>query len=350
MSDIINIKVTQLQICLGHFQKVKSNFTNTSYNTFKTSYIKTCGDPVVQKMATTLENMYNSISNLLEKQVVWLQEYITSVEQLEEKLSTTSSVEELSTTDIKTILDSLIPFQISAIPVFGLAGSKPYLNDPIQNPNTNKTNKEIVKTLLDPSNDPNITNPSLKGSVFEKPAPIPDTSKKLSEFLYSWEGTGPTVKDKDGNITAYVVYDDGGGVATVGHGQTLKWEKSSLERAGIDVESLTIGSKVNKEAVDRAYQDSLNNNYRSHVEDYLKENNIKLEPTQVDALVSRYYNCGDIEKFNSNYKKYGNTDALYENYLSLPIKNAKGQVEPGLIRRREAEWELFHNGNYQKNE
>lgn len=73
-----------------------------------------------------------------------------------------------------------------------------------------------------------------------------------------------------------------------------------------------------------------------------------LEPYQIDALTSRAFNCGiggATSGFVKAYNEYGNTDALYENLLNKPV-TSKGQVAPGLVKRRKAEWDLFHTGYY----
>lgn len=42
------------------------------------------------------------------------------------------------------------------------------------------------------------------------------------------------------------------------------------------------------------------------------------------------------------------TQDLYTNYMSKPI-TSKGKVLKGLIRRRDAEWDLFYKGIYTLN-
>lgn len=49
--------------------------------------------------------------------------------------------------------------------------------------------------------------------------------------------------------------------------------------------------------------------------------------------------------FVKSYNQYGNTDALYENLLKEPT-TSNGKNVPGLVRRRAAEWSLFHTGFY----
>lgn len=160
----------------------------------------------------------------------------------------------------------------------------------------------------------------------------------LLAMLHSWEGTGPT----DGDY--YVVYDDGTGVLTVGHGVTLKWNKSRFEARNVDFSSLSKGSKIEKSIVDDIELELLEEK-RNSVLELLSKNNIILKDYQVDALVSRMYNIGNVGGFPDKYNQYGNTQALYDNYMKDPV-TAGGQVLSGLVRRRDAEWNLFHNGVY----
>ena len=80
----------------------------------------------------------------------------------------------------------------------------------------------------------------------------------------------------------------------------------------------------------------------------LDNNDIDLLDYQIDALLMRRYNVGNVNSFPQNYKLYGDTQELYDNYMKNPVKS-NGKYSTGLVRRREAEWNLFHNGIYQLN-
>lgn len=160
----------------------------------------------------------------------------------------------------------------------------------------------------------------------------------LLAMLQSWEGTGPTEGDY------YIVYDDGTGVLTVGHGVTLKWNEDRFLARNVDFSSLGKGSKIEKSIVDDIELEIVNEK-KASVLNLLSSNNITLEDYQVDALVSRMYNIGNVGGFPEKYIEYGNTYALYDNYMKDPT-TADGVVLSGLIRRRDAEWNLFHNGIY----
>jgi len=161
---------------------------------------------------------------------------------------------------------------------------------------------------------------------------------QLLKMLQSWEGTGPTEGDY------YVVYDDGTGVLTVGHGVTLKYNVQRFANRNIDISTLSEGSKLEKSIVDDIELEIVNEK-RKEVINLLNANNIALENYQIDALVMRIYNVGNIGGFPAKYNEYGNTINLYYNYMNEPVTGG-GTYMSGLARRRQAEWNLFHNGIY----
>lgn len=148
----------------------------------------------------------------------------------------------------------------------------------------------------------------------------------------------------------YRVYWDLGthGTLTVGEGVTPQNYPSKFKKRGIDIKDIMYdGALVDRKIVDEIYREIMDDTFKS-VEKKLSENNISLNKEKVDALVSRYYNMGNINSFPAAYNKYGNTDALYNNHMSKPVTavGGGGKVLQGLVKRREAEWKLFHNGVY----
>lgn len=162
---------------------------------------------------------------------------------------------------------------------------------------------------------------------------------ELLTMLRAWEGTGQIKGD------SYVVYADSGGVLTVGHGVTLIYNKDKFSKRGINIDSLGSGSLLKISIVDDIENEILSDK-RSYVMGVLSSNGISLESYQIDALIMRTYNVGNINAFPSNYMKYGDSDALYDNYMSSPTTDANGTYLSGLARRRYAEWKLFKNGIY----
>lgn len=188
---------------------------------------------------------------------------------------------------------------------------------------------------VDPLNYVSATNP--------RPVTVTtDTaSSNLLTMLQSWEGTGPMADGK------YVVYDDGTGTLTVGHGVTIIYNADKFKKLGIDPGSITKGTKIATYIVDTIESEIIAEK-RASVVSLLNQNSITLEEYQIDALVIRIYNVGNINAFPSNYKQYGNTQELYDNYMSKPVTGGGVYME-GLARRRAAEWKLFHEGIYQLN-
>lgn len=162
---------------------------------------------------------------------------------------------------------------------------------------------------------------------------------KMLAMLLSWEGGGQYT---DGEYCT--VYDDGYGYLSVGHGIAIGFNVDKFKKRGIDVSSLKVGSKIEKSIVDEVEAEIIEDKKQS-VLSTLENNNITLEQHQIDALVIRIYNVGNISKFPENYNKYGNTQDLYDNFMSKPV-TSNGEYSSGLARRRQAEWNLFHNGIY----
>lgn len=169
-------------------------------------------------------------------------------------------------------------------------------------------------------------------------------SSDFITFLHSWEN-GNAAPERDGK---YVVHDDGAGIPTVGYGVALKYNIERFRQKGIDVTGMTFGDTIDKSIVDAVENEEINEAF-NNVRNKLSENNITLAEYQIEALVSRYYNCGNINNFPSMYLNYGDTDALYDNYMSKPVTGQGVGYLSGLERRRKAEWQLFHYHNYELN-
>ena len=141
----------------------------------------------------------------------------------------------------------------------------------------------------------------------------------------------------------YLVDDSIANTLSVGPSIVLKYSENYFKRYGIDVKSLKKGDTISKDIVDKVTKDILLDKRKS-VLNVLEKNGINnLTNSQIDALVSRSYSVGNINGFVEAYKKYGNTEELYNNYLSS--MDGKGTIyEDNLTKRRTAEKELFKNG------
>lgn len=157
-------------------------------------------------------------------------------------------------------------------------------------------------------------------------------------WLNSWEGHTPI------NGSNYVVQNIGDGVRTVGAGITLENNANRFAQYGINIDDYPTGSEISMEIVDQIEMEVISEK-RNSIESLLASNSIVLDESQIQALTSQIYNIGNIQGFTSNYQKYGNTKKLYDEWFFRAISKGT-QFEKGLTRRRNAEWSLFHLGEY----
>lgn len=166
---------------------------------------------------------------------------------------------------------------------------------------------------------------------------------QILEWIGNMEGTGPVEGDN------YKVYADSGGVLTVGHGITLKYNADQFFAHGINPSTLSVGSLVPKTIVDAIYQEDLDGRM-SNVKSLLSSKGITLSENQIIALVSLQFNCGNINGFFENYETYGSSQNLCSNWWEQKaLHDANGNKLGGLVKRRKAECDLFVNGNYNMN-
>lgn len=169
------------------------------------------------------------------------------------------------------------------------------------------------------------------------------TSGTLLEWIGNMEGTGPVSGDN------YKVYADSGGVLTVGHGITLKYNKDQFLARGINPDTLSVGSLVSRALVDAIYQEDVNRRMDS-IKSLMSSKGITLNENQLAALVSLQFNCGNINGFFENYNSYGSSQELCTNWWhNKALHDANGNRLSGLEKRRKAECDLFVNGNYNMN-
>ncbi len=167
------------------------------------------------------------------------------------------------------------------------------------------------------------------------------TGGEEDEFLHwliSMEGHSKIIGD------CYLVEDIGDGVRSVGSGVTLENNPTLFAERGIDINKYPVGSKIPIKIVD-SIMGEIVGKQRSYVERTIANNSITLNASQINALTSQLYNIGNIKGFVDAYKKYGNTQALFDNWLFRATMPGS-KFEAGLTRRRKAEWKMFHEGLY----
>jgi len=192
----------------------------------------------------------------------------------------------------------------------------------------------ISSSTVDPLEYISIENP------WEISTGITDASGEFVDWVISWEGSGRKEGDN------YIVEDLNDNAHTVGPGITMEYNVSKFAEYGINAKDYAYdGAKIPIDIVNKVFLERLNED-RSSVERQLAACSITLSETQLQALTSNHYNVGNTNGLCEAYKKYGDTEDFYTNWL-LPSKLLKGtQFEKGLRRRRSAEWDLFHTGVY----
>lgn len=164
----------------------------------------------------------------------------------------------------------------------------------------------------------------------------------LLEWIGAMEGTGPMEGDN------YVVYNDSGGVATFGHGITVKYNADVITSFGITPASLNVGSLVPKSTADEMYAQIVQTEMDA-VKSKVSSKGLSLSENQLAALVSLKYNVGNINKFFDPYKKYGASQSLCTNWWeNYALHDKKGNYLSGLKKRRVSECNAFVNGVYEK--
>ena len=188
-------------------------------------------------------------------------------------------------------------------------------------------------------------------------------SDQLIRYIHYFEHSSPPPTNADG--TKYIIEDDGAGHPTVGYGVDIKnsgYEKL-FKAKGYPT---NIGGEVDKDFVDSIEEKELADK-TSGVK--AATSGLNLTGYQLNALVSRAYNCGTAgatgtrngKTFKQAYKAYWNEDSddyfknknnnanfshkLYTTYMDSPTTSG-GKTLRGLVTRRKSEWTLFQTGYY----
>lgn len=83
MGDINRVNISLLKTYKSDFDHEKSNFKNSAYRTFSSSYLKNCGDATVKKMASQIDALYKKIDTGYTNIDRWWSDYNQSAEELE---------------------------------------------------------------------------------------------------------------------------------------------------------------------------------------------------------------------------------------------------------------------------
>ena len=145
----------------------------------------------------------------------------------------------------------------------------------------------------------------------------------------------------------YGLYQDSGGVCTFGYGHQVNKNKRPCSDADISTYNTMFPNGINELQASTLLSQDINIEGEGPVNRNIK---VKLTQEQFDALVSLSYNIGQGNFFSSPVRKDINKEncfpiAITEDFLQH-ITDKKGNVQPGLIERRNAEAELFNDSIY----
>lgn len=189
------------------------------------------------------------------------------------------------------------------------------------------------------------------------------SSDQLIRYIHYFEHSSPPPTNADG--TKYIIEDDGKGHPTVGYGVDIynSGYLSLFTAAGYPTD---IGGEVDKDFVD-SIEKKIIENKTLEIKSTLS--GLNLTSYQLNALISRAYNCGTAgatgtrngQTFLQAYEAYWNEDrddyfkdknnqadfnhSLYTNYMKDPA-TSRGEYMAGLEKRRKSEWTLFQTGYY----
>lgn len=110
---------------------------------------------------------------------------------------------------------------------------------------------------------------------------------------------------------------------------------------GVDVTNLKTGDLIKKDDAFAIFALILQT-FEDSVDDYLQRHGISLENHQRDALVAVKYQYGNLGNFAEVYNKYGNTEALRDEFIT--VQGIKPFTEAD--SRRSTNWKLFSTGKY----
>lgn len=185
-------------------------------------------------------------------------------------------------------------------------------------------------------------------------------SDLLIEYIHKFEHSTPPPTTSDGK--KYIVETDGKGHPTVGYGVDIYncGYLKLFQQAGY---SLKVGAAIDKDFVDGIEEKVLQGKINAVTNEV---SGLNLTEYQINALVSRAYNCGTLgavgtrngktfvqaykaywdesrdDKFKKKDSKADYSHKLYTEYMDEPIASNL----PGLKVRRESEWTLFQTGYY----
>lgn len=174
-----------------------------------------------------------------------------------------------------------------------------------------------------------------------------DMPIEFLNFIYGLEHGGVLDMNAKGTYTAKSEND--GADWTIGPGLT-NYTADGFKKVGIDPKSIHDGTKISKKKVNKVYVYKIKQ-FKKDTEKALKDAGISLNNNQILALTSLKYNSGNIKKFVSAYKSYGNSPKAFNGFCH--VLHSDRTFWGGLIKRRKLEWIMYSTGviinNYSNN-
>lgn len=125
MSDVYKINVSMLKSYESAFKTELNNFNNSTYNTFSSSYLKSCGDNYVRRMTNELQIAYNKLKNSYNNIDKWWTEYNKNIEGLENYLSDSGTAGVISESSVRSSASNLPELQKYNISLAGTFAINP---------------------------------------------------------------------------------------------------------------------------------------------------------------------------------------------------------------------------------
>lgn len=178
----------------------------------------------------------------------------------------------------------------------------------------------------------------------------PDNPRPAGSSLIDW------IKNVEGGISGryvdgdnYIVYDGGDGVLTVGYGIVIVNRSGQQLYTNIYNKPVTVGSRIPMNIVDKMFGQIILNS-KTSLATTKANNNITLNSSQDDAILSLMYNCGTQTGVNAlnAYGTDGDSLALWNSMSQCKnaVMNGVFTEVYGLKLRRAEEYELFMKGDY----
>ena len=107
--DTLRINLSTLKENKAEFKQCENKFNNKAYNTFKSSYLNSCGDTYVGQMADELRKLYTKIATGYDEINKWWKNYNEAISDNEKKLiSECDTIIDAEKLDVTSLFQSVL--------------------------------------------------------------------------------------------------------------------------------------------------------------------------------------------------------------------------------------------------